>query len=148
MQVYALGSRMGSAAISGSIDDGPATVFNFSSDLQTNHTRWLRVFKSDTLGHQSHTLHVDVTSLNTSADVFWLDYITFMPFEAQAGESIVVDDRDPIVSFSHGWEETWWDKYMNGTGHRPLGRGATFELEFTGKRDSYWRASADYWSIL
>lgn len=124
--------------VSFSIDDGSPQAFNstgsvrvFDSALISSHVLLYRA--SDLTKNAPHTLTIKTGTLTSPAALFYFDFFTVSTEADKASGSIIVDDRDLLISITGSWGlQGIIGNYMETTRQGPPPDGGTATFRFNG----------------
>ncbi|KIM22519.1 hypothetical protein M408DRAFT_28647 [Serendipita vermifera MAFF 305830] len=128
----------GPPSVTFSIDGSTPVAFNSTGtvvvDWVTLATSWLTLYQSPILSKAQHNITIQTgVPLNPDAH-FYFDFFTVATGSDSASGNVVVDDRDPLVSYQGTWvDHGVGEEYLHTVRLAPnLGRGsATFSFNGT-----------------
>ena len=127
----------GAPSASFSVDSGTSSALNSTgSVLVTNPTDFsshILLYRSSVLPVDSHTLTIEIGTLNNDAAHLYVDFLTISTDSNNVSGDVIYDERDPLVTYTGIWKESGGaDEYMHTTMRAPdTGGSATFH--FNGK---------------
>ncbi|KAJ7111652.1 hypothetical protein C8R43DRAFT_1078998 [Mycena crocata] len=108
--------------------DGSSTPFSASAPPTSLHHQLL--YTSPDLQEGTHTLIVTQTGREHN-DVIFLDYFLYTT-TSTAGKTVFIDDNDPKLHYSSGWEVGSGDGMLQNTTHTSRTVGSELSFDFEG----------------